>query len=38
MKMTSKKYNEKEFFSQTNGGVFTFDLEEYYNGGVNNGS
>lgn len=31
IKMVNEKYGEN-FFNQTSGGVFTFDLEEYYNG------
>jgi len=38
IEMTTKKYNEEEFFKRVIAGNFTLDLEEYYNGGVNNGS
>jgi hypothetical protein len=37
MEMVTKKY-DKNFFNKEYGGSFTLDLEEYYNGGVNNGS
>jgi len=36
-KMINEKYGES-FFNKINVGEFTLDLEEYYNGGVNNGS
>lgn len=36
-KMINEKYGEEEFFKQVIMGNFTLDLEEYYNGGVNNG-
>lgn len=36
-KMANEKYGEN-FFSQTSGGEFTLYLDEYYNGGISNGS
>jgi hypothetical protein len=37
LKMITEKYGE-DFFKREITGNFTLDLEEYYNGGVNNGS
>jgi hypothetical protein len=37
-KMVNEKYGEEEFFKRVITGNFTLDLEEYYNGGVNNGN
>ena len=38
VKMIDEKYGEEEFYKRRITGNFTLDLEEYYNGGVNNGS